>query len=116
MEAEINDSPNLLVYIQHRDEYRKLQKNSPEEFLASGKWETPLILLLISEICKAAAFLGSEGLVGTYQVDIQKGVLSLNLTDMERSVGHTWYKREKRWKVSACGRGEAQRRDGPIRN
>jgi hypothetical protein len=84
MEADFEDCPSAFAFIQLRDESRKLQKNSPEEFLASGKWEAPLVILLFSEIFKAVSFLGSEGLAGTYQVDIQKGMLSLNLTDIER--------------------------------
>jgi hypothetical protein len=71
----LENSPNIVSFIQRTDEGRKLQKTSPEEYFKSGNWQIPLIFVIISEIGKAGAFLGSEGLIGTYKVDIQKGVL-----------------------------------------
>lgn len=79
-----DDSINVKFYIQRIDARRKLQNQvSQEEYFQSEHWKHPVAIFLMSEIGKAMLFLGSDGLSGTYKVDIEKGLSSNIMTDIE---------------------------------
>lgn len=69
-----DDAPSSKLFLQQLDNRRKSQKQvSQEEYFESGLWKQQVVILLLGEISKAIIFLGSEGLSGSYTVDVQKG-------------------------------------------
>jgi hypothetical protein len=73
--AAFEDKPSAKLFLQQLDTGRKLQSQVPqEEYFKSGKWKKQVAVLLLGEIGKAILFFGSEGLSGSYKVDVTKGL------------------------------------------